>query len=329
VARGKRGSDAFSDAVIIAPKHVWVISFQAFNTFMMTPQLDNIPQVLHQWRSDALEFLRQDVPKIVVALILALILLWFLRIATHRLRELSKRQALPTGRAQQIATLAGVIRGVGVFTILFTALIQILGILNIDVKPLIASAGVVGLAVGFGAQTLVKDVINGFFILLENQYDVGDVVKLSGVQGTVENMTLRRTVLRDADGSVHTVPNSEIKIVSNLTRDWAQVALHILVDYSEDSDRVVQLLKQVAEEIWQDERFRGSLVSRPEVPGIDRVAGTEVDYLMLVKSYPGKQYEVTREMRRRIKDCFHQNNIKPAGSGRMYVVEASGIAAKA
>src|SRR5262249_51255516 len=164
----------------------------------------------HQWRSDSLEFMRQDAPKILIVVLVSLLLLWFLRIITSRLQRLSKRQSLPSGiRSQQLGTLAGVIYGVGIFVICFSALIQILGTLNIDVKPLIASAGVVGLAIGFGAQTLVKDVINGFFILLENQYDVGDVVKIAGVQGTVETMSLRRTVLRDADGSVHNVPNSE------------------------------------------------------------------------------------------------------------------------
>jgi small conductance mechanosensitive channel len=297
---------------------------------MPTHQWHGISEVLQQWRSDALEFLRQDVPKILVVLIISLILLWILRLVTRRLRILSKRQAFPTGiRAQQLTTLSGVISGVGIFVILFSAIIQILGVLNIDVKPLIASAGVVGLAIGFGAQTLVKDVINGFFILLENQYDVGDAVRVGGVQGTVENMTLRRTVLRDADGSVHTVPNSEIKIVSNMTRDWTQVALHIAVDYSENSDRVVQVLREIALEVWNDEQYRQFLVSQPEVPGIERVTGTEVDYVMLVKTRPGKQLEVTRELRRRIKECFQKNEIKPGGPGRMYVVEASGIPGKA
>jgi small conductance mechanosensitive channel len=259
-----------------------------------------------------------------------LVLLWLLRVTTRRLRKVSKRQSFPTGlRAQQLSTLAGVIGGVGIFIVIFMALIQILDVFKIDVKPLIASAGVVGLAIGFGAQTLVKDVINGFFILLENQYDVGDAVKIGGVQGTVENMTLRRTVLRDTDGAVHTVPNSEIKIVSNLTRDWTQVTLHVAVDYSENSDRVVGVLREIALDLWNEEPYRGLLVSQPEVPGIERVTGSEVDYVMLVKTRPGKQLEVTREVRRRIKECFQKNAIKPAGPGRMYVVEASGVPGKA
>jgi small conductance mechanosensitive channel len=300
------------------------------NGLMPRQQWHNISEVLQQWRSDGLEFLHQDAPRIVVVLIVSLLLLWMLRVITNRLRILSKRQAFPTGiRTQQLSTLAGVIGGVGIFVIIFSGLVQILDVFKIDVKPLIASAGVAGLAIGFGAQTLVKDVINGFFILLENQYDVGDTVRVGGVQGTVENMTLRRTVLRDADGSVHTVPNSEIKIVTNMTRDWTQVGLHVTADYSENSDRVVQVLREVALEIWNDEHFRDLMVSQPEVPGIDRVTGSEVDYLVLVKTRPGKQLPVTRELRLRIKEYFQKNGIKPGGPGRMYVVESSGVPGKA
>jgi small conductance mechanosensitive channel len=296
----------------------------------MPRQWHSVSEVLQQWRSDGLEFLHQDAPRILVILIQALVLLWLLRVIARRLRSLSRRQAFPTGiRAQQLSTMAGVISGIGIFVIIFMVLIQILGVFSIDVKPLIASAGVVGLAIGFGAQTLVKDVINGFFVLIENQYDVGDTVKVGGVQGTVENMTLRRTVLRDADGSVHTVPNSEIKIVTNMTRDWTQVSLHVAADYSESSDRVVQLLREISEEVWSDEHFHQHMVSQPEVHGIDRVRGDEVDYLMTVKTRPGKQLTVARELRLRIKQCFQKNGIKPGGPGRMYVVETTGIPGQA
>jgi moderate conductance mechanosensitive channel len=289
-------------------------------------QLHNFQEVAQQWRSDALEFLRQDVPRLVFILVIYAILIWMLRSLTKRIRRLSKREGLPSGvRAQQLATMASVVRGSGTFVLIFLALIQTLGVLSINVGPLLASAGIAGLAIGFGAQTMVKDVINGFFILLENQYDVGDAIRIAGVQGTVENMSLRRTVLRDADGTVHTIPNSEIKIVSNTTRDWTQVSLQISAAYTESSDRVIQLLREIGQEVWNDVSLRDLLVSVPEVPGIDRVSGQEVDYLMLVKTRPGKQLQVTRELRRRIKDCFQKNNIQPGSPGRMYVVDVSGV----
>lgn len=300
-----------------------LIAFQDFNP---AHQWHSVQEVWQQWRSDSLEFLRQDVPRLIFILIVYAILISVLRIVTKRIRRLSKREGLPSGvRAQQLATLAAVINGTGTFVFIFLALIQILGVLQINVGPLLASAGIAGLAVGFGAQTIVHDVINGFFILLENQYDVGDGIRIAGVQGTVENMTLRRTVLRDADGTVHTVPNSEIHIVSNMTRDWTQVTLHVSAAYSEPSDKVISTLKEVAQDIWNDSSFNDLLVSVPEVPGIDRVSGQEVDYLLLAKTRPGKQLAVTRELRRRIKECFQKNNIQPGGPGRMYVVDVSGV----
>jgi len=205
---------------------------------------------------------------------------------------------------------------------------QVLPLVGINMGPLLASAGIAGLAIGFGAQTLVKDVINGFFILLENEYNVGDVVQLAGVKGAVESMTMRRTSLRGDDGTVHIVPNSEIKIVSNLTRDWAQVALHISVAYNENSDRIVEFLRQVGAELRHDPRFEEDIVADPEVPGIERVAQGEVDYLMLVRTRPGTQHAVSRELRRRIKECFEKHNVQAGNPARVYVLDNVSAPAK-
>lgn len=280
-------------------------------------------QIFEDWRDDAFDFLRNQAPRIIAILIVAFILAWLLRMATRRLGELSAKQGLPSAvRAQQFRTLSSVIYSVGVFVIGFLATMQVLTQLNIKVEPLLASAGIAGLAVGFGAQALVKDFITGFFVLVENQYDIGDTIRIAGVQGVVENMTLRRTVLRDADGTQHTVPSGQITIVSNLTRDWTQVALKISVDYAADSDRVVQLLKDVGEDIAHDPQFERKIVAKPEVPGIDRVAGNEVEYLMLVKTRPGDQYAISRELRRRIKAVFEKNKIEPGNPNRVYVAES-------
>jgi small conductance mechanosensitive channel len=290
---------------------------------MAPPPIEHLDQLLDRWRIGGLEFLQDKVPTILLDLVLAIILIRLLRMATRPLARYS-REAAPAGvRGQQLRTLAGVINGVGLFAIVFVTALQILPLLNINIAPLLASAGIAGLAIGFGAQALVHDVINGFFILMENQYDVGDTVRLAGVQGTVELMTLRRTVLRDADGAVHVIPNSEIKIVSNLTRDWAQVALHISVAYTESSDRVIDLLKEVARAVHNDPFYGELLVAEPEVPGIERVTGNEVDYLLLAKTRPGQQYAVTRELRRRIKETFEKNNVQPGGPARVYVLDSA------
>src|SRR5437762_865963 len=165
-------------------------------------------------RGDTVEWTRHALPRVLVVLILAFVLVRLLRAVTRRLDRFS--QHVSTGerahQMHQLRTLAGVINSVGVAIIFFLAAMQILPLLGLDIKPLLASAGIAGLAIGFGAQTLVKDVINGFFILLEDQYNLGDVVQIAGVKGSVEAMTMRRTVLRDADGTVHVVPNSEVKI---------------------------------------------------------------------------------------------------------------------
>ena len=279
-------------------------------------------RVVSGWHDDLANWLRTKLPAILVILIVAAILTRLLGLVTGKLQQFSKREELPSRiRAQQLRTLASVIHSVGIFIIYFIALLQILKKVEIDVAPFLASAGIVGLAIGFGAQTLVHDVINGFFIILENIYDIGDVVKIAGVQGTVEYMSLRKTVLRDDTGALHTVPNSEVKIISNMTRDWAQVALHVSVDYGESSDRVIQLLKEVGQEIENDPEFGQYIVAHAEVPGIERVSGSEDDYLIVMKARPGKQYAIRRELRRRIKACFEQNKIKAGAPNRMYVME--------
>lgn len=285
------------------------------------PQVGNIPVLLNDWRDDFIRFLHQDAPKILFVVVMAFVVIRIFRAVVGKMASLQEKR-LPSGmRAQQVRTLAAVINSVGVFLVMFVSTLMILGTLGLNLGPLLASAGIVGLAIGFGAQTLVKDVINGFFILLENQYDVGDTVRIAGVKGTVENMSLRHTTLRDEDGTIHIVPNSAILIVSNTTRDWSQLTLKVVVAYSEPSDRIVALLKQLGEEIRHDPAYADDIVSEIQVPGIDRIGNGEAEYLMLIKTRPSKQYGVSRELRRRIKECFHKNNIQTAGPGKVYVID--------
>lgn len=281
-------------------------------------------EVLNDWGDDTFSFLRHQVPRIVAILLVAFVLSRLLKLVTKHFSELGNRQGLPSSvRSQQIRTLASVIYSIGLFVILFIAAMQILALLGVNMGPLLASAGVAGIAIGFGAQTLVKDFINGFFILAENQYDIGDTVKIAGVQGVVENMTLRKTVLRDADGTVHTVPSSDIQVVSNLTRDWTQVNLQVSVAYAVDSDTVIGLLKQVGDDLAHDPAFARMIVTTPEVAGVDKVSGNSVEYLMTVKTAPGSQYAVKRELQRRIKAAFERNGIEPGDPSRVMVAGIS------
>jgi len=268
-----------------------------------------------------MNFLRHDAPKIVFVLVIAYVLIRILRMIASKTADLHIRK-LPSGlRVQQIRTLTSVMTSVGVFIILFIAILEVLSLLGLNLGPMLASAGIAGLAIGFGAQTMVHDFINGFFILFENQYDLGDMVRIAGVKGTVEKMSLRQTVLRDEDGTVHIVPNSAIQIVSNTTRDWSQFPLRVVVAYSEPSEKIVKLLKEIGSEVRHDPEFSDDVVSDIEVPGIDRVGNGEAEYLMLIKTRPNKQYRVSRELRRRIKACFEKNNVQAAGPGRIYVMD--------
>ena len=282
----------------------------------------NVLEMLNNWGDDSFDFVRHQVPRIVGVLIIAFILTRLLKLATRHLSDLSASQGLPSAvRAQQLRTLSSVIYSVGVFVIMFVAALQILPLLGINMGPLLASAGIAGVAIGFGAQTLVKDFINGFFILVENQYDIGDIIKISGVQGKVESMTLRRTVLRDADGTLYSVPSSQITVVSNLTRDWTQLSILVSVAYNTDSEKVMGVLQEVAEELMNDPAYSDMIVAKPEVPGIEKVSGNEVEYLMLVKTRPGTQDAVRRELRRSIKACLEKNKIEPGNPNRVFVLD--------
>jgi small conductance mechanosensitive channel len=290
-------------------------------TTMISPDESDLPAVVHGWGDDARTFLRHDVPKIILVAIVALVVIRVLRLVTAKIAALQIRKLPPGMREQQVRTLASVITSIGVFLVIFVAALEVLPLLGLNLGPLLASAGVAGLAIGFGAQTLVHDFINGFFILLENQYDIGDNIRIAGVKGVVEEMTLRRTVLRDDDGTVHTVPNNQITIVSNTTRDWSQFTMRVVVAYSEPSDRIIQLLNQVGQDIRHDPAYAEDIVGDVQVPGIDRVGNGEAEYLMLVKTRPTKQFAVTRELRRRIKELFEKNNIQTPAPGRVYVVD--------
>lgn len=283
------------------------------------PATQQVRELLTDWRGDSVKFLHEDVPKILLILVIAVVVLRVVHKLTRGMVALRTRRLPPGIHGQQIQTLASVINSVGSFVVWFVATLTILARLGLNLGPLLASAGIAGLAIGFGAQTLVKDFINGFFVLLEDQYNIGDAVKLAGVKGTVEDMTLRRTVLRDDDGTVHIIPNSQVQIVSNMTRDWAQVALHVSVAYNEPSDKIIDLLKRVGEDIRHDSQFQDDIVADIQVPGIDRVGNGEAEYLVLVKTRPRKQFAITREFRRRIKECFEKNKIQAGLPGRVFV----------
>ena len=207
-------------------------------------------------------------------------------------------------------TLGNTLRDALLVIFSFVALLMILGELGIQLGPLLATAGIGALAIGFGAQSLVKDVINGFFIILENQYRIGDAIDVAGVSGMVESVTLRRTVLRDLEGRVHIVPNGEIKIVSNLSKEWARSVLDIGISYRENLDRVIDVLSRIGKEMESDERFKEALLEPFHILGVERFGESQLVVRMAVKTAPLKQWEVSRELRKRIKNRFDEEGIQ-------------------
>jgi small-conductance mechanosensitive channel len=216
-----------------------------------------------------------------------------------------------TVHEQRARTLIGLVRSIGVVVIGVLVLFMVLGTVGVELGPLLAGAGVVGLAISFGAQSLVKDIISGLFILFENQFGVGDVIRLdTNVSGAVERMTLRVVVLRDTYGVVHVVPNGEIKRVSNLTRTWSRAVIDVGVAYREDVDRVIAVLKDVGRELAADPQWQPLLLEEVQVPGVESFGDSAVVIRLLAKTLPLKQWDVARELRRRIKQRFDREGIE-------------------
>ena len=207
-------------------------------------------------------------------------------------------------------TLSGILIGsLGIFTAII-ALSMILSEIGLDIGPLIAGAGVLGVAIGFGAQSLVKDFFSGLFILLEDQYNKGDVVKIAGISGLVEDVNLRRTLLRDLDGIVHTIPNGQISTTSNYTREWARVNLDIAVGYGEDLDKVMAVIDRVGRELAEDEHFGRLIKKAPQALRVNKLGDSGIDIKILGDTQAMKQWEVTGELRKRLKKAFDEEGIE-------------------
>jgi len=212
--------------------------------------------------------------------------------------------------AKRSHTLANLLTGVSGVVITSVALFMVLSEVGVNIAPLLAGAGIAGIAIGFGAQYLIRDLITGMFILLEDQYNKGDVVKVAGIWGLVEDVNLRRTVMRDLDGAVHSIPNGEITTASNYTKDWSRVNINIPVAYGEDLDHVIEVLNRVGNELAQDEYFGPKIRSAPQVLRVDNFGDSSIDIKMLGETKPLMQWEVTGELRKRVKKTFDEEGIE-------------------
>jgi len=256
-------------------------------------------------------------PLSVVSIIVgAIIIRWILVVAINRItRRAVERRTRDTdsshhdrrnARIRSLGSLTGSITSVVVFGI---AMVMVLSELGVNVAPILASAGVVGVAIGFGAQSLVKDFLAGISMMLEDQYGVGDVVNLGQVTGTVEHVGLRVTRLRDVNGTVWYVRNGEITSVGNQSQNWARTVLDVSVSYAEDLTRVQEILHDVAEGIYRDEQFSSIILEEPEVWGVQSLSPEAVVIRLTMKTAPKEQWRVARELRARIKARFDAENI--------------------
>jgi moderate conductance mechanosensitive channel len=262
------------------------------------------------WRA-ALQW--ESVIKVAVVIGVAIVAYRVVKVLITRLveREVEEEDPLVKRlREQRARTLASLLGNVAAMAIVVVVVLTILDILLDNIAPILASFGIIGLAFSFGAQSLVKDIISGTFMLLEGQFGIGDVVRVSDVSGMVEKITLRTTVLRDVEGVVHIIPNGEITRVSNLTKSWSRAVLHVGVAYKEDVDHVIAVLRDLLREFHADPEWAGLLLEEPQVPGVEDFADSAVVIRVLAKTLPLKQWDVARELRRRIKRRFDQEGIE-------------------
>ncbi len=281
-----------------------------------------------EWLSDVQEFLHIGLPKLLFIALYAWVLILLVNFITGRVIKVAEhRDALGVVRGAQVRTLATVIRATGIVIVALLAFLQIMeNVLHFNLGPLLASAGVAGVAIGLAAQTIVKDVLNGILILIEDQYNVGDVVTLAGMTGTVDTMTLRNTTLRGFDGTLYIIPNSQITNVANQSRDYSVSTLNVSVDFSANPDQVIPLLKKIALEVRNEPAFKDVFVADPQVFGVDSIKGTEVIYPIQIRTLPRKQFDAMREMQRRIRLALEEHHLLPGSPYR--VLSGSAQAAK-
>ncbi len=258
---------------------------------------------------NAVDWFAASGPRIVLILVLMFIGIKLARWAAERMFSKRRREADDEYK-KRADTLGSTIKYLLTAAIITAAVLMILSEFNVKIGPILAAAGVVGLAVGFGAQHLVQDIISGFFILLDDQIRAGDVVQIAGKGGFVERLNLRMVVLRDLAGNVHYVRNGQIDVVTNMTKDYSRYVFEIGVAYREDVDAVIEVIKQVDEELRQDTQFSVDILEPIEILGLDQFADSAIIIKARTKTKPIRQWAIGREFNRRLKKAFDERDIE-------------------
>ena len=264
--------------------------------------------------SQTLDWLIHFLPQLITLLVIMFVTLRVFRFLIKKIRLFmiarSDKSLDSIESEKRINTLMGIIKKSGTTVIWIIFIMMFMRAIGIDIAPILAGAGIVGLAIGFGAQTLVKDVITGFFILLENQIRVGDVVTLNGTTGKIEEMQLRTVILRDVSGVVHIFETGQITTMANITKEWSAILIDIGIAYREDTDKVIEVIREVADNLYKDENFKDKFIEPIEIFGIDKFDNSSVVIRTRLKTIPHEQWLVGREFRRRIKFTFDEKGIE-------------------
>jgi moderate conductance mechanosensitive channel len=285
-----------------------ILWLDTVNTTLEHPE-KSVRSLGASFHDDLIDFIHHDAPKLVFILLVAFTLQQVVSFFVKRMRLMADKQVGNSKRAAQLRTLSSILRATAYGVITFLVLLEVLPLFNIDLKPLLASAGVVGLGISFGAQSIFKDVLNGVFIFIEDQFNVGDVVKLAGLTGQVEDLTLRATTLRDGDGTQYFIPNSQIATVSNLSREYSVASLPVSVDASANPDRVMDLLRKIADEVRNDKAFAEVVIANADILGVDKITGREVIYPINLRVRANQKDGVLRALRRKILIAFEKEGI--------------------
>jgi moderate conductance mechanosensitive channel len=268
------------------------------------------PHSLRDWKVRGFDYLI-DVGIDIGGVVVGALVLWLLiRFIAQRIERWGDdgRTELRTAREQRAKTAAKLFRSVGRAVLVVVTVLLVLGQLGFNIGPLLASAGVVGLAVSFGSQSLVRDFVTGFFLQLEHQFALGDVIRIGAFEGTVENITLRLVYLRDASGALHIIPNGQITQVTNMTRAWGRVAVDVEVAWR-DADRAEQAVTQAASGLGTDPAWADALLDPPRVTGIEKIGGGAITLRTIARVDPYRRDDVARDLRLRIKRALDDAGI--------------------
>ncbi len=275
-------------------------------------------RLLDQWSVDAEEFVHARLPHLLIVALIGFVLSRLLRLITSRMIRIAVEHSPSPARIAQVKTLSGVIRASGLAIIGTIVGLQFLDAVGLNLAPLLTSAGIAGVAIGLAAQNIVRDMFNGILILVEDQFNVGDSVRLAGLSGVVEAMTLRKTTVRDMDGTLYIIPNSQITTVANLSVGFSVATVNVSVDFSANPDRVLELLRGIAMEIRTSEDFREVFVADPQILGVDAIKGSELIFPVVFKTQATKQYAPVREFRRRVRLALEENHLLPGDPNRVF-----------